>query len=432
MYPSEGLMATLNEIRETSIDNNTLYHKQVPIVDITTTIQQFGTPILGDAQTFNEFVSALVNRIAYTSFSNRYTFDNPLSVLYGDEIPLGNVVQDIYVNPAQARKYDINDFAGILTKYESDCKVQYLPKNLDVQYPVSVTRTELRKAFSSWGNLEQFINELVNSLYNGLYMDEYDVVKSLVKDSYERNVGVIDVVTLPTDEASSKAFVKKLRSLYLKFQKPSTIYNSWGKVGGYGRPVRTYTRPEDIYVLITDDVLTEVSVEALAYAFNLSYADMLGRVISVDSFGNDKIGAIICDRRWFRINPQEMFLEEFYNPSNRIRNFFLNRIASFNSSLFANGVILASELPTITITSMAFEHSGAEIKVGEVINETVNTEPFTGNSEITYSVDDASVVDITKIDNKTIAIKGKSAGTATITATSGSVSATFNVTVVNA
>lgn len=429
MYPSEGLMATLNEIRETSIDNNTLYHKQVPIVDITTSIQAFGTPILGDAQTFNEFVSALVNRIAFTSFSNRYTFDNPLQVLYGDEIPLGSVVQDIYVNPAQARKYDINDFAGILTMYESDTKVQYLPKNLDVQYPVSVTRTELRKAFSSWGNLEQFINELVNSLYNGLYMDEYELVKNLVADAYTRNVGVIDVVTLPTDEATSKAFVKKLRSYFLKFQKPNTNFNAWGKVGGYGRPVKTYTRAEDIYVLITDDIYTEVSVETLASAFNLDKADLMGRVISVDSFGNDKIGAIICDRRWFKINPQELFLEEIYNPSNRIRNFFLNRIASFNMSLFANGVILASEEPDVTITTATFEHSTATMKVGEVLNETLNTEPFTGNSEITYEVDDETLIGLEKINNKTIAIKGKKAGTATITATSGSVTAQMVVTI---
>ena len=42
-------------------------------------------------------------------------------------------------------------------------------------------------------------------------MDEYELVKNLVKDAYTRNVGVIDVVPAPTDEASATALVKKLR-----------------------------------------------------------------------------------------------------------------------------------------------------------------------------------------------------------------------------
>ena len=52
-----------------------------------------------------------------------------------DRIPLGYAGQEIYINPAKGRQYDVNDFAGLLVKYEADVKVQYTSVNMDLQYP---------------------------------------------------------------------------------------------------------------------------------------------------------------------------------------------------------------------------------------------------------------------------------------------------------
>lgn len=283
MYPSEGLMKALNEIRETSIENGTLYHKQVPVVEATTSITNFGMPILESQVVMNEFVSALMNRIAYTSFSNRYTFDNPLQLLFGDEIPLGEAVQDIYVNPAQARQYNVNDFAGLLQKYEASVKVQYLAKNQDVQYCVSITRPSLKKAFTSWNDLERFIDELANSLYNGLYIDDFRLTKGLVASAYTNGVAQIKVVNNPTSSDSyAKAFIKQLRTDFLNMGLPSINYNAYTKVTD-GDYVNVWTRPEDIVLLVRNDILASVDVDVLAVAFNMDKADFLGRVIPISS-----------------------------------------------------------------------------------------------------------------------------------------------------
>lgn len=432
MYPSEGLMKALNEIRETSIENGTLYHKQVPVVEATTSITNFGMPILESQVVMNEFVSALMNRIAYTSFSNRYTFDNPLQILFGDEIPLGEAVQDIYVNPAQARKYNVNDFAGLLQKYESSVKVQYLAKNQDVQYCVSITRPSLKKAFTSWTDLERFIDELANSLYNGLYIDDFKLTKGLVASAYTNGVGQIRVVSDPTaSDSYAKAFIKKLRTDFLNMGLPSIEYNAYTKITD-GDYVQTWTRPEDIVLLIRNDVLATTDVDVLAVAFNMDKADFLGRVIPVDAFDADKkIVAFMGDRRWFRINKQEMYLDEFYNANNRVWNYYLNQVAMFNYSLFSNGVIYATEDASVAATDIEFEEATASVEEDATITLRVITTPVQANSTITYTSSDTdkATVAASTTDPKKCVVTGKADGSVTITATVDGHSDTCTVTV---
>ena len=332
---SQGLKDSLNAIREMSIKDGKAYHQYVPIIDNTTDINAWGAPILSTPVVMNEFMSMLVNRIAYTMFEAKY-FRNPLQVLEGDAIPLGQIGQEMYINPAKGRKYNVNDFAGLLQKYEADVKVQYQEVNMDLQYPVTVSRHALKKAFVSWDALERFIGEIANSLYNGAYIDEYTYTKMLVSNAYRENVGQIEVVSAPTTEGLAKEFVTKARTLFLNFQTPSTSYNAWAKNDTTGgRPVKTWTLPEDIVFLIRNDIRAYIDVNILASSFNISKADLMGRILPIDNFdiyaddetkifdGSGILG-IIADKSWFRIRRQELFLDEFYNANNRTWQYYLN------------------------------------------------------------------------------------------------------------
>ena len=72
MNPSQGLITSLNAIREASVSEGTIYHQYLPIVDDQTDIAAFGTSILNNTPVMNEFMNRLVNRIVYTSFENKY------------------------------------------------------------------------------------------------------------------------------------------------------------------------------------------------------------------------------------------------------------------------------------------------------------------------------------------------------------------------
>ena len=119
MSVPQGLKNSLNAIREISSE---IYHQYVPVIEDDTNIGQFADPIINNKVVQNEFISSLINRIVYTQFEIKY-FRNPLQVLEGDQIPLGYQGQEIYVNPAKGRKFNPDDFAGLLAKYESDVKV---------------------------------------------------------------------------------------------------------------------------------------------------------------------------------------------------------------------------------------------------------------------------------------------------------------------
>lgn len=443
MNPSQGLITSLNAIREASVQGNTIYHQYVPIVDENTDIGTFGTPILNSTPVMNEFMNMLVNRIVYTSFENRYTYQNPLQILEGDRIPLGYAGQEIYINPAKGRKYNVNDFAGLLVKYEADVKVQYTSVNMDLQYPVTVSRHKLKQAFVSWDALDNFIMELSNSLYNGAYIDEYRFTKGLVSSAYKSNQVQVRTLTNPNTRSLAREFTVAVRTMFLNMQTPSSEFNAWNKVGGFGREIITYSRAEDIVFLIRNDIRSYIDVMSLANAFNIDKADLLGRIVSVDNFdmfdeeGNkifdgSNILGFIGDKSWFRIKRQDMYLDEFYNANNRTWQYYLNLTKMYNYSLFANGVVLATTEATVNPTSMKFtDEAGLTVTEGETLELHVETTPFPANATITYTSSDDTDATVTSKEgnNKIAVVTGVDAGTVTITATAGNVTATYSVTV---
>ena len=153
MNPSQGLVTALNKMREMSVKEGSVYHQYIPVVTSDTSITEFGEPILDSNLTVvrNEFVG-LLKRIVFTSVNTKL-FKNPLSELEGERIPLVYAGQDIHVNPAKGRVFNINDFAGLLQKYDAQIATQYLTVNMDIQYPVTITRAKLKDAFTSWSNL---------------------------------------------------------------------------------------------------------------------------------------------------------------------------------------------------------------------------------------------------------------------------------------
>lgn len=106
----EGLRTALNEIRETSIDNNTLYAQYIEEIMPTTDIGTWASPILEVPKVMNEFVSELVQKIVYTQLEIRL-FRNPLAILEGEAIPLGSIGEEIFINPIVGRKFNVDDFA---------------------------------------------------------------------------------------------------------------------------------------------------------------------------------------------------------------------------------------------------------------------------------------------------------------------------------
>lgn len=434
---NNALKQSLNQIREIS---STIYHEYIPVIDDATDISKFAEPILNYPVVYNEFCNTLVNKLVYSQFESM-TFNNPLRVLEGDAIPLGYAGEHGYVNPAKARGFNVNDFAGLLVKYEADVKIEYATVNSDLQYCVTISRQQLKKAMTSWANLEEFITSLSNSLYNGAYIDMFRFTKNIISGAYKDNKAVIETIDAISDTDTAKAFVERARELYLNMQLPSSSYNAWTKNDGKGRPVVTWSKPEDIVLVIKNSLRAKLDVDVLASAFNMDKATLLGNIITVDDFdgydddgekvydGSNIIG-FIGDKKFFRIKTQDMYMENFANPNNRTMNYYLNVIRMYNFSLFANGVIFATAEPTnIPFTSLSFGTD--EVVVNETEGLDIIGTPSRADAEITYESSNDQVFTVEKDDDneKHCTVTAVGVGSAVLTATSGDAETKVIITV---
>ena len=446
----EGLRTALNEIRETSIVSDTLYARYVEEILPSSDISTWASPILEVPKVMNEFVSELVQKIVYTQLEIRL-FRNPLSVLEGDSIPLGSIGEEIFINPIVGRRFNVDDFAGLLAKYEMDVKVQYTKVNSDIQYPVTITKAKIKNAFTSWNELNAFIEGITTALYNGAYIDRYNMTKDLVATAYDGNNVQVEVVNSPIgSESYAKAFITKARQLFLNYQTPTDKYNAWAKVGGYGNAIMTYTPKEDIVMLVRNDILAELDVNVLASAFNIDKSTLLGNIIGVNDFDvyeyikqNDgsqlrhkiydgsAILGILCDKRWFRIKQQDFEMDEFYNANNRTWQYYLNDVRMYAYSLFANAVVFATSLPDVPATDVEFLGEATdEVEEGKSITRFVKITPTNSTATITFTSATPAVVSVTKISNTEVRITGVDANASpvTITASDGTHSDTIAVT----
>lgn len=424
MAVKKGMVNSINQIRELSSNE---YQRTVPEITEDSGIETISAPLLQYPNLMNEFINVLVNKIAYTKLETKI-FNNPLQFLEGDNLPLGAIGEEIYINPADARDYDINDFSGLLEKYEADVKVQYNTLNFDKQYPVTIIRQNLKKAFMSWGTLESFIGDITTSLYNGAYIDMYNVTKGLVANAYRSNAVQIEKITAPTTKELAEDFLVRTRQLYLDFQTPLTDYNAWKKVGGYGREIISWTNPDNIVVLLRNDISAYISVKALASAFNIDEAKLMGRVIPVNNFNiyNNKkqmifdgsnILGMVADKDWFRIKPQDMYMEDFRNANNRSIQYYLNVIKMYAYSYFANAVVFATELPTgIAVQDITLDVTSVS-RGNNTLDLHVNPANTTEGVTVTVDSGNQAQVQASILNNRTLNLTVGESATSPITLT---------------
>lgn len=363
----------------------------------------------------NEFVTNLINRIGLTIIRNK-SYNNPLAIFKKGSVPLGTDIQDIYENPAEAEQYEYSNtaMAKLLTITDPDTHVAYYRRNRQDLYTKTIAREGLQGAFVSWEEFENYIAGITNSLYSGNYIDEFKYTKQLVDGAYDAGKVIQKVVTLPTSEATSKAFLKELRTLYDNMTFPSSDYNAYSKFSGAKGTITTWTDAERICLIVRADVMAEVDVEALASAFNIDKANFIGRVIKVDKFENDEILGVICDESWLQIYDNIFRFDEFYNARTMSWNEYLHAWGTYAICPFANAVALVT-----TASKPVTAISGSDQTVEEEATKTV-TFTFTPNdatSQTRFVSSDESVFTVEADDDyaNKCTITGVEAGEADLT-----------------
>jgi hypothetical protein len=159
---SQNLVQLLNTIRQKGSQD---YRDRIPKATIDN-LESIRFAMIDDDNIMvaNEFTSSLLNKIVKSQLITK-RFENPLKSLKKGKKPLGDTVEEIYTNFIKSEVYD-GTVETLLKRHLPDVKVVYHRMNYKVKYPVTITRGDLKTAFTSWENLERFIKDTIDKLYS--------------------------------------------------------------------------------------------------------------------------------------------------------------------------------------------------------------------------------------------------------------------------
>lgn len=439
----------LNAIRNEATQ---AYRDYVPIaVQIPSNSKEIGQILMQFPALQNEFVSSLVNRIAFVRVKNM-SFENPWKMFKKGLLDFGETIEDVFVEIAKPFQYDPAVAESQIFKREiPDVRAAFHPVNYKKFYKTTIQDNELELAFLSWDGVDNLITKIVESLYKGAEYDEFLVMKYMVAKHILQ--GHLYPVTPSGATTASKAVDYKTISNALTF--PSTKYNMSG--------VRNVTKKENQYLIMTAPADAEMDVNVLAAAFHMEKAEFMGHRILVDSFDEfdterlqqifadgdvsyepfssddlallANVEAVVVDENWFMIYDKLFKFTEQYNGQGIYWNYWLHVWKVFSTSPFYNAVVFASNVTsnvtgvtvapaTLSITPSAgiVVHFNASVTRSGFANEQVEWS-LSNNAENYARIDESGNVIITGVpaSDTAITVTAKSiykpsvTGTATLT-----------------
>lgn len=383
----------LNTIRANASSD---YQERVPVAT-QQNIAEVGNAITNYEPTRNEFLNALINRIGMVIIQSRL-YENPLREFKKGMLEFGKDIEEIFVEIAKAQSYNPEVAeTEVFKRVIPDVKTIFHRMNRQDFYKVTISNDQLRTAFLSYRGIEDLIGRIVDSLYSGDNYDEFLLMKHLMLDYGDKGLFYPITVTAVTDEATAKKLTVKLRATAKTIGFMSPNYNAQG--------VHTFTPMEDIIIFMTPETEALMDVESLARAFNLEYADFLGRVVIVDDFGGlENVQALMVDRRWFMVYDTFFNFTEQYNAQGLYWNYFFHHWQVLSTSQFANAIAFTTETPAIT--SVTISPKTATVSKGQNVQFTTTVVATGMASEaISYNVTGA-VSDNTTITSNGLLIVG--------------------------
>lgn len=395
----------LNAIRNSASDT---YRQRIPEAT-QDNIRDIGNAMLQYQSTQNEFLNALVNRIARVIISSK-SYENPLRAFKKGMLEYGETIEEIFVNIAKAHPFDPIVAEKTVFKREiPDVSAVFHKMNYKNFYKATISQEQLRQAFLSAEGVTDLIGKIVDSMYTGSEFDEFLCMKHLIEDDATR--GRMYPVVIPTPTATTaKEIVTKIKGVSNQLEFLSSKYNAMG--------VMNFTKKPDQILIIDAEFDAVIDVEVLASAFNMSKAEFMGQRVLIDNFGTlTGCVAALVDREWFMVFDNLMSFTENYNGEGLYWNYFYHVWKTFSTSPFANALIFTTDAQSITSVTV---NGATTAKLGDVVQyhavvEGTSLAPQAVTWTVTGTQPVKSVIDWT---GKLLLAPDETNDTLTITATS--------------
>lgn len=365
----------LNVIRQNA---SLEYQESVPEVSKATDIPKVGEIIYGTPAFANQFINALVNRIASVRVQSA-TFNNPYSALKKGYVEFGETIENIFVNIAKVVDYTPEKGAEREFKRNiPDVRSVFHTMNYRTLYPVTIQDEDLKLAFLSVDGVTNLIAKIVDQIYTAAEYDEFLLFKYLIIKTVSK--GKIYPDSIGDGSDLNKAAVE-FRGFSNKLTFMSNDYNEAG--------VKNST-PKDRQVIFMDAKFNaQYDVNVLAAAFNMDKAEFMGKLYLIDdftTFDNERfatiransdsleevtsdelalmanVKALLVDSDFFQIYDNNNKFTEKYVASGLYWNYFYHVWKTVSYSPFANAVVFVTDSATITLPdSITAEISSKDI-----------------------------------------------------------------------
>lgn len=385
----------LNTIRANASSE---YRDLVPEIKDVKDIPSVGDVLYGYPALANQFINALVNRIALVKVKSA-TFNNAYAELKKGYLEFGETVEEVFVSIAKAREFSVEkaekrEFKRTLP----DVRTAFHAMNWKVQYPITIQQNDLRQAFQSADGVQGLIAKIVDSVYTAAEYDEYLLFKYLMIKAITK--GKMHPVSIGSGNMNESAVQFRAMSNQLTFM--GKTFNASG--------VTTTTPKKDQYIFMDSTFNAQYDVNVLASAFNMDKADFTGKLKLIDSwteFDNDRfdeireecdmieevtaeelalmkdVKAVLIDEEWFQVYDNLSTMTETHVSSGMYWNYFYNVWKTVSSSPFSNAIVFVAEsanvaLPT-TLTAKVTDKSVSDMATVLTI-EMDNTVALTGGN----------------------------------------------------
>lgn len=363
----------LNVIRQNASYD---YQQNVPEVATVNDIPKVGEIIYGTPAFANQFINALVNRIAIVRVQSA-TFNNPYSILKKGYIEYGETVEDIFVSIAKAVDFNVEKAAKReFQRTIPDVRSAFHVMNWRVMYPVTIQDEDLRQAFLSIEGVQNLIAKIVDAVYTAAEYDEFLLFKYLLIKAISHGKMYPTSIGAGTELSEAAVQFRGVSNL-LPFM--SSEYNEAG--------VKINT-PKERQVIFMDAMFNaQFDVNVLASAFNMDKADFMGRLFLIDNwtdFDNERfdiiransdgieevtadelallanVKAVILDDNWFQVYDNNNKFTEKYVASGLYWNYFYHTWKTVSNSPFANAVVFVTSAADVALPATVTVHVDAK------------------------------------------------------------------------
>lgn len=247
-------------------------------------IRAIGKIIMDSPNLRNAFATDLINRIILVTVTSKM-YDNPWESLKKGVLSLGETIEEIFVNIANAELYNPNISSETVFKRRiPDIRAAFHIVNYQVKYPATISNEDLSAAFTSENGLYSLIEKIYESLVSASNYDEFNIMKYLIAlNIVNGNIKAISVPAISTD-ANVKSVVTQIKATSNKMKFMTADYNIAG--------VKTHSQHVNQTVIVTADFDAAMDVNVLAAAFNMDKAEFLSKRLMVDSFGDIDINRL--------------------------------------------------------------------------------------------------------------------------------------------